>query len=68
MSKKLTLEEIKAEDRRNYADWAGWRERENARASEAARRERRNAWLTAIFGTPLLFAAFAAAVIAAAAM
>ena len=38
MSKKLTLDEIKAETRRNYADWAGWQERENARAEAAARR------------------------------
>ena len=68
MSKKLTLDEIKAETRRNYADWAGWQERENARAAEAARRERRNAWLTAIFGTPLLVAMFAAAVVLCAVM
>ena len=68
MSKKLTLEEIKAETRRNYADWAGWRERENARAEAAARRERRVELLTWAFGTPLLLAMFAAAVVAAAAM
>jgi fructoselysine-6-P-deglycase FrlB-like protein len=68
MSKKLTLAEIKAEDRRNYADWAGWQERENARAAEAARRERRVEILTWAFGTPLLLAAFAAAVVMAAAM
>ena len=68
MSKKLTLDEIKAETRRNYADWAGWREQANYEAVEAARRERRNAWLTAIFGTPLLLAAFAAAVVLCAVM
>lgn len=68
MSKKLTLEEIKAETRRNYADWAGWRERENARAEAAARRSRRAELLTWAFGTPLILAMFAAAVVLCAVM
>ena len=62
------LENYKAEVRRNYADWAKWQERCNYEAVEATRRERRNAWLTAIFGTPLLLAAFAAAVVLCAVM
>ena len=68
MSKKLTLDEIKAETRRNYADWVGWQERENARAEAAARRERRVDLLTWAFGTPLLVAMFAAAVVLCAVM
>lgn len=57
------LENYKAEARRNYADWAKWQERCNYEAVEATRRERRNAWLTAIFGTSLLLAMFAALVV-----
>ena len=57
------LEKYRAEVRRQYADWPKWQEQANYEAVEAARRERRNAWLTAIFGTPLLGAMFAAAVV-----
>lgn len=62
------LEKYRAEVRRQYADWPKWQEQANYEAVEAARRERRNAWLTAIFGTPILVAMFAAAVVLCAAM
>ena len=62
------LEKCRAEVRRQYADWPKWQEQANYEAVEAARRERRNAWLTAIFGTPLLVAMFAAAVVLCAVM
>lgn len=62
------LEKYRAEVRRQYADWPKWQEQANYEAVEAARRERRNAWLTAIFGTPLLGAMFAAAVVLCAVM
>ena len=62
------LEKYRAEVRRQYADWPKWQEQANYEAVEAARRERRNAWLTAIFGTPLLVTMFAAAVVLCAAM
>lgn len=62
------LEKYRAEVRRQYADWPKWQEQANYEAVEAARRERRNAWLTAIFGTPLLVAMFAAAVVLCAVM
>lgn len=62
------LEKYRAEVRRQYADWPKWQEQANYEAVEAARRERRNAWLTAIFGTPLLMVAFAAAVVLCAVM
>ena len=62
------LEKYRADVRRQYADWPKWQEQANYEAVEAARRERRNAWLTAIFGTPLLGAMFAAAVVLCAVM
>ena len=62
------LEKYRAEVRRQYADWPKWQEQANYEAVEAARRERRNAWLTAIFGTPLLVAMFAAAFVVACAV
>ena len=62
------LEKYRVEVRRQYADWPKWQEQANYEAVEAARRERRNAWLTAIFGTPLLLAMFAAAVVLCAVM
>ena len=62
------LEKYRAEVRRQYADWPKWQEQANYEAVEAARRERRNAWLTAIFGTPILVAMFAAAVVLCAVM
>ena len=62
------LEKYRAEVRRQYADWPKWQEQANYEAVEAARRERRNAWLTAIFGTPILVAMFAAAVVLGAVM